>query len=126
MIVNRNEHDQAVGGPVKRLILEIACPHIDGNMHAGPPRIDNLRLDFDETSDQDRLVETNSTNVHRHAVVAAPPHRTGIAGLVDPSHHAPAMHLTAEIDVDRLREEAQSHVTSLGLHHDWARSRIVL
>jgi hypothetical protein len=36
------------------------------------------------------------------------------------------MHLTAEINVDWLREEAQGHVASLGFHRDWVWWRIVL
>ena len=109
MVIHRNKYDDAVRSLMERLVLKVSGTDINGNVHAGPPRIDDPCVHFDKATDEDRFVESNSTNVDRHAIVAAPTYRTGIASLVDPTHDGSAMYLPSEIHVGRLREKAQMH-----------------
>src|SRR5580765_6859043 len=105
-----------MGGLGEDKILGIARAHVDGHVHAGLAGVDHLRLDFDEAADQYRLVKTDSADVYRHAVVPAPTYRTGVARLIDPAHHTPAVHLAAEIHIDRLCKKAEGHIASLRIH----------
>src|SRR3546814_2708700 len=59
---------------------------------------------------------TDAAHRHGDAVAPAPAHGRGIADLVDPLHHHPAVDLAAVVDVGGLREEPEFEFALLSAH----------
>src|SRR3546814_10415639 len=80
-----------------------------------PPRSTRTDTLFPSTT-LFRSDETDAAHRHGDAVAPAPAHGRGIADLVDPLHHHPAVDLAAVVDVGGFGEEPEFEFALLSAH----------
>ncbi|KAG0193183.1 hypothetical protein DFQ28_006192 [Apophysomyces sp. BC1034] len=69
-LIERDEHDQAIGALAQLAPLRVTREHRHVNVHAGAPGRDHARAQLDQVADQNRPMEPDIAHAHRHAIAA--------------------------------------------------------
>ena len=109
VLADGHEDHHALAAHRGRAALRIARRHHGADVHGGPARVDDRRLDVDHVPAVDRVRKVDVAHVRRHAVGLGPAHRGGVGRLVHPLEHGAGVDRTAVADVGGGRKEAQGH-----------------